>query len=262
MMTPPVRNQILAWRPDLADHRDYSRDTVEALLRRLKVRTRRSDLPAQTDWHEYSGPVEDQAEWPTGTAHACMALVQQIERRASGRLLRLSSLFGHQVACRVQGTTTESAVSVRTMLKTIVRCGVPPEKYWPYDSSHWSREPDAFTYSFARGFRAFRYMRLDSAGASGGETLDRLRSFLAAGLPFVCGFPVCTAVGDAAEIPFPTLSDSILGGQAVVAVGYDDKQRVRSDKGALLVRNSWGRRVGRRGLWLAAVFLRSAAPGN
>jgi len=40
------------------------------------------------------------------------------------------------------------------------------------------------------------------------------------------------------------LSSSIRGGQAVLAVGYDDRRRIASDTGALLFRNSgvslWG----------------------
>jgi len=81
--------------------------------------------------------------------------------------------------------------------------------------------------------------------------LNTLRSFLAAGFSFAFGSPLCTSIGKDADIPFPTAADSVVGSQAVTAVGYDNKRRIRSDKGALLVRNSWGAGWGDQGFgWL------------
>ena len=75
------------------------------------------------------------------------------------------------------------------------------------------------------------------------------------------GFPVSTAVTAEPEIPFPTAADSILGGQAVTAVGYDDKARIRSDKGATLGAKLMGQRLGRSRLRLATVRFRTRATG-
>jgi C1A family cysteine protease len=247
------------WRPDLPDHRDYpvDHDVAATVLSQLKVRSRKPpELPTSVDWRDYCGPVEDQQELGTSAAHACVALIQQFERRASGRLLRLSRLFAHQAARRQLNSGGDARVSLRTVLKAIVQCGVPPEKYWPYDASKLTCEPDAFAYSFQRRFRTLRYVRLDSREANGEQVLSRLRGFLAAGFPFVFGFPVCTAVTDEAEVPLPRSTDAIVGGQAVTAVGYDDKRRIRSDKGALLVRNSWGDKWGDNGYgWLPYAYV-------
>ena len=115
--------------------------------------------------------------------------------------------------------------------------------------------PPAFTYGFAREFNKIRFVRLDGRQQTGEETLELAQSFLAAGFPFVLGFPVSNAVGRDAEIPFPTVFDSVRTGMAAVAVGYDDSLRIHSDKGALLIRTSWGDRLGRPGLRLAALCL-------
>ena len=56
---------------------------------------------------------------------------------------------------------------------------------------------------------------------------------------------------DTGDIPFPKEGDRVEGGHAVVAVGYDDNRKIGSNKGALLIRNSWGKEWGDRGYgWL------------
>ena len=257
---PCVPSHELGWQPDLADHRDFSLSdaSVAALLRKLKLKTRKARaLPEAVDWREYCGPVEDQRDLGTSPAHACAAMIQQFERRASGRLIRPSRLFIDYTARRLAGVSGRGGISLRMALKAVARCGIPPEVHWPCDAAHVGREPDAFTYSFTRDVRTLRYLRLDSRPTQVGPTLDVVRSFLSAGFFVALGFPVSAAVTDVAEIPFPTAADSILGGQAVTAVGYDDKARIRSDKGALLVRNSWGSSWGDQGFgWLPYAYIR------
>ena len=257
MLSEKTRN--FGWQPDLPDHRDYSPVSTIATtaLGNLKLRSRKSaDLPARVDWREYCGPIEDQEDLATSTAHACVALIQQFERRSTGRLLRLSRLFVHRAGRRFPKCTGDDDLSIRAVLKGIVQFGVPPERYWPYDAAKLGCEPDPFTYSFQRGYRTLRYVRLDGQDASGEHLLLRLKVFLAAGFSFAFGFPLCSSVNHDGDIPSPTSIDTVLGGHSVTAVGYDDKRRIRSDKGALLVRNSWGHQWGDGGFgWLPYAYV-------
>jgi C1A family cysteine protease len=41
-------------------------------------------------------------------------------------------------------------------------------------------------------------------------------------------------------VPYPSPKSRCYGGHAIVAAGYDDDLTVGGDKGALLIRNSWG----------------------
>jgi C1A family cysteine protease len=53
------------------------------------------------------------------------------------------------------------------------------------------------------------------------------------------------------EIPYPSPGDTLEGGHAIVAIGYDDAKKIGKDKGALLIRNSWGTEWGDKGYgWL------------
>ena len=77
------------------------------------------------------------------------------------------------------------------------------------------------------------------------------KSMLAAGFPFVLGFAVPSTLTANGLINNFSRTKTIRGGQAVIAVGYDDNIRIGSHKGAMLIRNSWGSEWGDDGCgWL------------
>lgn len=242
----------------MADHRDYTleHDRVRAILARLAQQSRRpAKLPPHVDSRLYSGKVDEQRRLTASPAQACTALLQHGERRASGQLLAFSRLFIEQSARKL---SADGPLSLRTALKACARFGAPPEAIWPQEASFAAREPEAFAYGFQRELRNLRYVRLDGRATHAAEVLQRVKAFLAAGFPVAFGFALASSIGDAPEISYPTSSDAILGGHAVLAVGYDDQLRIRSDKGALLVRNSWGREWGDEGYgWLPYSYVRA-----
>jgi C1A family cysteine protease len=69
--------------------------------------------------------------------------------------------------------------------------------------------------------------------------LAQMQGCLAAGAPFVFGFSVYESfeseeVAKTGVVPMPPRSERLLGGHAVLAVGYDDESQ------RFIVRNSWG----------------------
>jgi C1A family cysteine protease len=82
---------------------------------------------------------------------------------------------------------------------------------------------------------------------------------LAGGLPFVSGIVVYESfesdvVSKTGIIPMPTKDETVLGGHAIVAVGYD------VGKQHFICRNSWGTRWGDRGyFYLPFAYLEDAA---
>lgn len=248
----------LGWRRDRPDYRDLTPDApqVEQLLQPLRrARRNRGELPKRVDLREYFAPVRDQPPIPASTARACAALLEYFERRALGKTVEYSALFLHQTVRKLLRSEGESGANLRAALKVLVRFGLPPESYWPRAAESSREEPDAFVYALAQPPPQGCYVRLDGRNSQGAETLDAVRAFLAAGYPVAFGFPVPSSISDEPDIPYRPTFDSILGGQAVIAAGYDDR-RLRATKGALLIRNSWGAAWGEAGYgWLPYAYV-------
>jgi C1A family cysteine protease len=245
----------LGWRPHLPDPRDYTPEHAAVAgafrgLRPLRV------LPKHVDWREYCPPIAD-ARSASGTACAVVGLLRYFQRRASGKNRELSAPFVHYTARRLLCATAAGGDDFRATWKAVVRFGIPGLQDWPAVAGpDGQREPDAYVYAAARKFSGLAYVRLDGPELRGATVLTVVKSFLAAGFPCVCGVPVCTAVDVEADIPFPTIYDGIRGGQALLAVGFDEQRRIRSCRGALLVANSWGTGWGDKGYgWLPYAYV-------
>jgi C1A family cysteine protease len=249
----------LGWLPSLPDFRDFAADSAPADAWLEQLRAAGAAPPprsASVDLRDCFVDVDDQLSLHSSTAHACSGLVEYFERRANGRLLRPSRLFLYQNTLRLAGVDPIShPVDLRTTLKAMVRCGLPPERYWPYEVDRLALQPDPFLYSFSEPFRSVRYVRLDRRGASGVQTLQTVKAFLAAGFPSAFGFPVPNSLSHNPDIPYRPTFDTLIGGQAVIAVGYDDRW-LRGSRGALLVRSSWGSAFGENGYaWLPYAYI-------
>jgi len=157
--------------------------------------------------------------------------------------------------------TGDTGTFLRSTMGALVFFGVPPEEYWPYVVADFDKEPSAFCYAFAQSFQAISYYRLDPPGTAKDVLLNRIKTNLAAGLPSMFGFTVYSSYTQAAttgKIPYPTPGEKIVGGHAIVAVGYDDSMKIKNTSpgaaettGALLIRNSWGTGWGSSGYgWL------------
>ena len=135
-------------------------------------------------------------------------------------------------------------------MASLVLFGTPPEKYWPYVIAKFDIEPSSFLYAFAQNYQAIQYYRFDPPGTPKNVLLNLIKTYLAAGLPSMFGFSVYSSYTQAnvtGKIPFPVPGETVVGGHAIVAVGYDDNMKIKNTNpgavettGALLIRNSWG----------------------
>ena len=141
-------------------------------------------------------------------------------------------------------------------------CGVPDEKYWPYKVADFDLEPPSFVYAVADNYEALRYFCHDPLGANvpTKTVLDSIKRYLSAGIPSMFGFYGFSSFNNSSvkgDIPYPGPGERAEWGHAIVAVGFDDKKKIKNTQynttstGALLIRNSWGTRWGDDGYgWL------------
>jgi C1A family cysteine protease len=253
---PEFRPGAFGWLRDLPDPRDHcpNHPSVHAAFRELK--NGHGVRPKKMDWAVYFSPVEDQQGVNISSSCACVALAAYFQRRSTGRATCGSRLFLFQNARKLSGGVGNCGADLRTTLKALARFGLPPERYGPSDPSRIEDEPEPFLYAFGRDYQSLVYIRLDPIGAAGAHVLQSVKAYLAAGFPSVFGFPAFDSLTREADVPFPTRFDSVLGGSAAVAVGYDDARRIRSTKGALRVHMSWGEDWGESGYgWLPYAYV-------
>ncbi|MCG6944820.1 MAG: cysteine protease [Deltaproteobacteria bacterium] len=281
-MSETIQKFGMGWLPDYPDFRDYTvehnqvasrlkalgqKASVKAMLSKVGVAKRaKMSLPASVDLKEWCSPIENQGELGSCTAQAGVALVEYFERRAFGKHIDASRLFLYKATRNMLHLTGDTGAFLRSTMGAMTLFGVPPEEHWPYDVDNFDQEPPAFCYAFAQSYQAISYYRLDPPGTSKDALLKQIKTNLAGGLPSMFGFTVYGSISQASttgKIPYPTSGENILGGHAVVAVGYDDKMKIKNTNpggaettGALLIRNSWGTDWGSSGYgWLPYEFV-------
>ena len=252
----------MGWIRDYPDFRDYTTKEVSGDLETLKLaKVKDASIPPKMDLKKWCSPIENQGSIGSCTANAGVALVEYLERKATGKHIDASRLFLYKTTRNLLHWTGDTGGFLRSAMGAMVLFGVPPEEYWPYDEAKYDEEPPAFCYAFAQSYQAIKYYRLDPPGRSKERVLKRIKSNIAGGLPSMFGFAVYNSIrqaGVSGQIPFPTATEKRTGGHAVVAIGYDDNKEItntgrggETTKGALKIRNSWGTGWGEDGYgWL------------
>ena len=216
--------QRYGWVPDLPDARDFMYAAPERVL---------ASLPTSVDLRPDLPPVYDQGQLGSCTANAIGAAFQFQQRREQLADFMPSRLFVYYTERVIEGTVDEdSGAMIRDGIKSVHKLGVCDEKIWDYDIARFTEKPPAEAYTQASEHQATVYRRVL-------PVLHQLQGCLASGTPFVFGFSVYDSfesreVAKTGVVPLPPRGERLLGGHAVLAVGYDDASQ------RFIVRNSWG----------------------
>jgi C1A family cysteine protease len=220
------------WIPDLPDNRDF------------KFAAPPVALPPKVDLRPACPPVYDQGQLGSCTANAIGAAHQfeQIKQDAKAAFIP-SRLFIYYNERSIEHTVDQdSGGMLRDGLKSVAQQGVCPETDWPYVITKFTNKPTPTCYKEAKDNQVTSYQSV-------AQTPDQMKSCLALGYPFVLGFSVyesfeSPAVAKSGIVPMPKKGEKMLGGHAVLVVGYDDSQS------RFIVRNSWGTGWGQAGYFM------------
>ncbi len=257
----------LGWIKDYPDIRDFSIDTtkvsktvknqdkgnsVKVLLKKTGIIDRpKKSLKKKVDNRKWCSPIKNQGDIGSCTAFAAVGMYEYYQNRAFNKYIDGSELFVYKTERNMMGWTGDTGAYLRTAMGALALFGVPPSSSYPYETINYDNEPPAFVYSYGQNFQALTYYRLDPLGSTGTKTLNNIKVHLSAGIPIIMGFTCYTSLNsqetnDTGKIPYPNVNESVVGGHAVMIVGYDDAMVIKnpldnsSKKGAIIIRNSWG----------------------
>ncbi|HWB14740.1 MAG TPA: C1 family peptidase [Pirellulales bacterium] len=241
-------NARYGWVPDLPDHRDF---TYAAPGRRTTA-----DSETTVDLRPHCPPVYDQGPVGSCTGNAIAAALEFAMIKQGEDAFTPSRLFIYYNERAMEGTIAlDAGAQIRDGIKSVASQGDCPETMWPYDmtradpntnlfpeGARAATQPSDECYAEAVKHEALTYLSV-------AQNLADMKGCLAEGFPFVFGFTVYesfeskeVAMGDnAGWVPMPKSGEAVLGGHAVVAVGYDNDDRV------FICRNSWGTGWGDQG---------------
>ena len=210
------------WKPDVPDQRD-----VYCTLPWLPT------LPPKIDLSAGCGPVYDQGALGSCTAQALAGAVEFDMLAQALPLVPPSRLFVYYNERVIEGSTDQDAgAALRDGIKALNKWGFCPEDMWPYDITQFTVKPPNSAYTAAKADIVKAYKRV-------AQGIIPMKTVLASGRPFVAGISVYDSfesdeVAQTGVVPMPDPSESLLGGHAVLCIGYDD------DADTFLMRNSWG----------------------
>ena len=217
----------LIWKTDKVDTRDY------------KYQVTQKASPTLVDLRRYCSPIENQGSLGSCTGQAIAGAIELLNKR-NGKPTDVSRLFIYYYERVLLGTVNyDSGAYIRDGIKATNHYGASLESLWPHDIRKFRQEPILEAKTDALKRKVTRYERvMDFNGC-----IDALTN----GYPVVMGFHVYTSfmsrnVARTGIMPYPnTKREQLLGGHAVLLVGYDKRKNV------FIARNSWGTGWGERG---------------
>lgn len=222
----------LNWKASPADARDYiARPTVPARL------------PTTIDLSQACTTVKDQGALGSCTAFACVGMMEYFLRKNGVKINDdlLSELFlyyNSRVLVEGNVASDDSGAYLRDVLTAMVKYGVCVENLCPY-SRNLAAKPTALAYRDGLNYQVVKYATIPTSNPT--QALTDLKSLLSNGQVFVGGVLCFSNFFNSVGGLIPKPVGNIIGGHALLFVGYDDVKKVFKFK------NSWSPSWGDKG---------------
>ena len=211
--------------PDARDHHYTNHLGVENALQ---------VAPIQADLRPMCAPVFDQGDTNSCTGNAIVGAMEYDEKVQNEAFENYSRLFVYYNERVIENDVNQDeGAEIRDGIKAIAQYGVCEENLWPFEQSHVLLKPSLEAYSDGLKHKALSYARVP-------QTHDALLHCLGVDKkPVVFGIQVYESfeteeVEKSGMVPMPQAGEKLMGGHAILIVGYD------AIKQLFLIRNSWG----------------------
>lgn len=215
------------WVKDKPDSRDYLYKVTSTIS------------PTSVDLRPFCTAIEDQGNLGSCTGQAIAGAIEYLNKK-NNKTVDVSRLFIYFYEREILGTIKyDSGAYIRDGIKVVSRYGAPLEKYWPYIISRFITRPNSTALTEGAKRKVTLYERVTNH--------DGVINALSNGFPVTIGFYVYSSfmsrsVTRSGMMPYPNVRrESLLGGHAVLLVGYDNVSR------RFIARNSWGSNWGDKG---------------
>lgn len=183
--------------------------------------------------------VKDQGALGSCTAFASVSAMEYLHKRFGGS--KVEDMFSERFtyyATRVNilnWAPEDSGAYVRDAVKSLVKYGTCLERTFAYNNDCRTAPPQA-AYNEALKYQALSYAKFEDGKneAERRQLIETLKANLDAGLPIIGGFICYSNIWNAVRGVIPKRNGQIIGGHAILIVGYDDSKQLFKFK------NSWG----------------------
>jgi C1A family cysteine protease len=186
-------------------------------------------LPGSVDLRSKLKIIYDQGNLGSCTANAlCCSFVYDDSKYTPSRLFLYYNerMLDKDVSHDVGSTLTQG-------INALEKYGVCQESTWPYIINKFAIKPPVNAYTEGVQHQVLSAKRVQ-------QTMSSMKGCLNSGFPFVLGIEIYSSfesqvVTNTGYVPMPnTEKEQLLGGHAVICVGYNDA------KGVWIMQNSWG----------------------
>lgn len=223
----PIEIPQFHWKKDKVDTRDY-------IYQVSAVRT-----PNIVDLRPFCTSIEDQGNLGSCTGQAVAGAIELLNKR-NNKQTDVSRLYIYYFERVLMGTVNyDSGAYIRDGIKATNKYGAPLERLWPYVINQFRAQPSKPALEDGAKRKVTLYERATDFNAC--------INAIANGYPVIIGYLVYSSflsnvVTKTGMMPYPnTRRESLLGGHAVLLVGYDMRRQ------HFIARNSWGTRWGDKG---------------
>ena len=230
----PIKYKKYGWKKDLPDKRDHSFENNYLISVHHPIN--------QVDLRDGFPKIYNQGELGSCTANALASVIQfdEFKQNLMNKNEVPSRLFIYYNERDMENNVNnDSGASLRDGVKCINNIGYCNESLWPYNIEKFNEKPTQDCYDYARKHKTLSYKKVQ-------QDETHIKSVLNMGFPIVFGISVYESfeseeVAKTGIIPLPEKNERMLGGHAIVLVGYDEEKHL------FTFRNSWGEEWGDKG---------------